>query len=341
MSAQYDFIAQLGHLALTLRLKRLADKLSESGRRLYNQLGLELEPSWYAVFLLLKERQTLTITETARLLGLSHPSIVATTRKMEKHGYLKTMNDEQDKRRRMLSLSEKAWSQMDAFEEVWQAFRDAMADLVKETGSDPGPWLQRMENLLAEKPLDERVAAQLQPGPQAPHRPREKATGQWSIQPLTAGDRNALLRMTKSLRRAGDSYALAADADDDALWAYWNPEGKGRGYAAHLDGELVGAFVIRTNHPGPASHIANASYAVRADMRGLGIGRKMGVASLQLARSLGYTAMQFNIVVSTNHVAVNLWRDLGFSHIGTTPRGYVLPDGTAVDTFIMYRELDT
>jgi len=103
--------------------------------------------------------------------------------------------------------------------------------------------------------------------------------------------------------------------------------------------EVVGMFVLRPNHPGPGAHVANASYAVRGDRRGLGLGRAMGEASLERARALGYAAMQFNIVVSTNHAAVRLWRSLGFRVLGTVPGGFRLPSGERVDHYIMFREL--
>ena len=75
------------------------------------------------------------------------------------------------------------------------------------------------------------------------------------------------------------------------------------------------------------------------DRRGLGLGRAMGEASLERARALGYAAMQFNIVVSTNHAAVRLWRSLGFRVLGTVPGGFRLPSGERVDHHIMFREL--
>ena len=98
-------------------------------------------------------------------------------------------------------------------------------------------------------------------------------------------------------------------------------------------------FVLRPNIPGPGSHVANASYAVRADVRGIGLGRQMGEASLELARELGYSAMQFNTVVSTNTGAIRLWRSLGFRSVGTIPDGFRLPGGETVAHYVMYRTL--
>ena len=80
--------------------------------------------------------------------------------------------------------------------------------------------------------------------------------------------------------------------------------------------------------------------AVRADMRGLGVGKKIGAASLELAQSLGFDAMQFNVVVSSNQAAVNLWTALGFRIVGTIPEGFCLPNGNRVPHYIMYQKLN-
>ena len=85
--------------------------------------------------------------------------------------------------------------------------------------------------------------------------------------------------------------------------------------------------------------MGNASYAVRADVRGIGLGRRMAEASLPMAVNLGYEAMQSDTVVSTNVQALQLRPWLGFRILGTVPEGFRLPDGTSVPHFIMYRSL--
>ncbi|MEZ4574753.1 MAG: hypothetical protein R2857_07550 [Vampirovibrionales bacterium] len=69
---------------------------------------------------------------------------------------------------------------------------------------------------------------------------------------------------------------------------------------------MVGSFIIKPNQAGPGSHVCNAAFMVDASSRGLGVGRQMGQFALVEARRLGYRAMQFNMVVSTNTAAVRL-----------------------------------
>ena len=52
---------------------------------------------------------------------------------------------------------------------------------------------------------------------------------------------------------------------------------------------------------------------------------------------MGYRAMQFNCVVSTNEGAVRLWRDMGFAVVGTVPGAFRHPTRGDVDTYVMHR----
>lgn len=182
-----------------------------------------------------------------------------------------------------------------------------------------------------------------------------------SVRPISDTDRDAVLDIARELVRSADTYAFDPDISDNDLWQYWSPpspSSMARGFVAELPrsttgettgeesdssegdhNEVVAVFVIKPNHPGPASHVANASYAVRADMRGLGVGRRIGEESIQLAKDLGYAAMQFNIVLTTNTAAVDLWRSLGFRVVGTIADGFRMPDGRLVAHHIMHRGL--
>jgi ribosomal protein S18 acetylase RimI-like enzyme len=65
----------------------------------------------------------------------------------------------------------------------------------------------------------------------------------------------------------------------------------------------------------------------------------MGEHSLTEARRLGFRAMQFNFVVSTNTFAVRLWQQLGFKIVGTLPGAFRHPREGYVDVYVMYRSL--
>jgi len=61
--------------------------------------------------------------------------------------------------------------------------------------------------------------------------------------------------------------------------------------------------------------------------------------SQAIARDLGYKAMQFNFVASSNLGAIRLWTRLGFETVGRLPRAFDHPTKGLVDALVMYKWL--
>lgn len=159
------------------------------------------------------------------------------------------------------------------------------------------------------------------------------------VRPAQEDDQPAVLLIARELMAEGDTFAFDADLSDEGLLDYWTPKFRGQGYVAEVEGQVAAMFVVRPNQPGAGSHVANASFAVGAAYRGLGLGRTIGEAALRLAKEQGFLAMQFNIVVSTNHRAVALWKSLGFEIVGTVPHAFRDLDRNLVSIHIMHRVL--
>ncbi|MBK6725127.1 MAG: GNAT family N-acetyltransferase [Acidobacteria bacterium] len=151
-------------------------------------------------------------------------------------------------------------------------------------------------------------------------------------------DKPAIWSIIKAVIAGGDTYVFSPDASEDEMLLYWFAPDK-HNYVAVLDGEVVATFWLRANQPGLGSHVGNAAYMVSPKAAGQGIGKKMAFWSLDEARRLGFTAMQFNFVVSTNTVAVNLWKSIGFEVIGVIPDAFDHSREGFVNAFIMYRQL--
>ncbi|MDF2487345.1 MAG: acetyltransferase [Herbinix sp.] len=108
---------------------------------------------------------------------------------------------------------------------------------------------------------------------------------------------------------------------------------------AVLGEEVVGLSILHPNNIGRCGHIANASYAVRSGYRDLKIGEKLVRHSLVTAKEHGFRLMQFNAVVSINHMAIHLYEKIGFSRLGVVPKGFLLGDGNYSDIILYYIEL--
>jgi len=102
---------------------------------------------------------------------------------------------------------------------------------------------------------------------------------------------------------------------------------------------IVGTYYLRPNTFEGETHIANCAYIVAADARLRGVARAMYAHSLEQARERGFSAMQFNFVVSTNQEAVRLWQSCGFAIVRTLPGAFVHPTRGPVDAYVMFRKL--
>jgi L-amino acid N-acyltransferase YncA len=159
-----------------------------------------------------------------------------------------------------------------------------------------------------------------------------------TIREATERDRDAVWEIFHAVVAGGDTYVFDPETPRDEALAYWFQQGT-RTYVAESGGRVVGTYVLRPNRAGLGSHVSNASFMVSPSARGLGVGRAMGEHCLDEARRLGYRAMQFNFVVSTNEAAVGLWQRLGFTIVGTLPGAFRHRTRGFVDAYVMFRTL--
>ena len=152
-------------------------------------------------------------------------------------------------------------------------------------------------------------------------------------------DRNAIWEIFRATVAPGDVFVYDPNTPREDAEAYWFAKGT-RSYVAEQDGKIVGSYILRSNRPGLGDHVANAGFMVGPAARGLGVGRAMGEHALEEARRLGYRAMQFNFVISTNESAVHLWQQLGFRIVGTLPGAFRHARKGFVDAYVMFRSLD-
>ncbi|MFC3100540.1 N-acetyltransferase [Altererythrobacter lauratis] len=153
-----------------------------------------------------------------------------------------------------------------------------------------------------------------------------------------AEDADALWTILEPVVREGRTYPVDPTASRADVLAYWFAPGK-TVFVAELDGCVAGTYYLKANSTGPADHVANAGYMVHPAARGKGLARAMALDSFARAKAMGFTAMQFNLVVATNHAAVHLWQDVGMQVVGRLPHAFRLPDGEMADALVMYRLL--
>lgn len=292
-----DLLRELGPLALGSRLKRLSDRLMQDGIKVYRHCDLDFEPKWFPVFYFLAERGPSAVTDIARGIGITHPSVNQIAKEMISRGYLAAYKDPKDKRRRVLALTAAAKAQRQRLSQTWQLIDAALLELIEETGVDLLAHIETLERALANKSFLERFEARHNANPM-----------KLEIKPY----RQELAGAFRDInRRWIDEYFEMEEADRRALD---DPEGyilKPGGailFAVSPDGLVLGTCAL-IRHSDTLAELAKMG--VDKAQRSSGAGKLLGHAVLQLASQMGF----HKVFLETNSVlapAIGLYKRLGF-----------------------------
>lgn len=158
------------------------------------------------------------------------------------------------------------------------------------------------------------------------------------IREATDKDLDEIWPIFHEIVSAGETYAYPQETTKEQVLDIWfNTPGKT--YIFEESGNILGTYYLKTNQAGPGSHVCNCGYMVSSKARGRGIATAMCEHSQEVAKELGYKAMQFNFVASSNEEAIRLWSKLGFETVGRLPGAFNHPAKGYVDALVMYKWL--
>jgi len=157
-----DTMREFGAIAFASRLKRLGDRLKAEATKIYRANGIEFNDSWFLIALVLSNREGISVTEAAEALGISHAAISQMATAMERKGLLVGRQDEGDRRRTLLYLTEKGRSTVEALRPIWDAVGECTEDLYASTGKDFLLAISEIEKQLEQQDLFTRVTERLE-----------------------------------------------------------------------------------------------------------------------------------------------------------------------------------
>ncbi len=139
--------------------------------------------------------------------------------------------------------------------------------------------------------------------------------------------------------RAGETYPYSPSITEEEARVAWIDVPDATFVALGDDGKMLGTYYLKPNNSELGAHVANCGYVVGESARGKGVASTMCKHSQTEAVARGFKAMQYNLVVSTNERAVNLWQHRGFEIIGTLPKAFRHTKHGYVDAYVMYKWL--
>jgi len=331
-----DFYEKTGKMALGSRLRRLSERVTEESAGVYNLYEVDLQPKWFPVFYSLSEGEEKSITDIAREIGHTHPSVSQIVREMVRKGYIvekkggtgmnqgngektaegtgsvdrnKTIGNKRpvDGRKNFVVLSEAGIKVRDKMQHQLEDVTTAIEKVMKETQYDLWKAIGEWEFLLEQKSLLRRV--------QEEKKLRESNEVQIvDYEPAYAKDFHDLNEewITTWFKMEEEDHHALDHPKEHIL------DGGGHIFIALYKGQAVGTCaIIRMKDGG----FELAKMAVSPKAKGKGIGWLLGRACIEKARELGGTRVYLESNTRLKP-AINLYHKLGFRKIAGPPSPY-------------------
>jgi len=302
-----DFYEKTGKMALGSRLRRLSEQITEQAAGIYNLYQVDLQPKWFPVFYALSPDAEKSITDIAKEIGHTHPSVSQIVREMAAQGHIIEKKGAADGRKNFVVLSDKGREVMEKMKDQLKDVTSAIEKVMKETQYDLWKAIAEWEFLLEQKSLLKRV--------QEEKKLRESEDVQIvDFEPqYTRAFRDLNEEWISTWFRMEEEDHHALDHPKEHIL-----DKGGYIFIALYKGEPVGTCaIIKMNDGG----FELAKMGVSPKAKGKGIGWLLGRACLEKARALG--AHRVYLESNTRlKPAISLYHKLGFKKITGPPSPY-------------------
>jgi DNA-binding MarR family transcriptional regulator/N-acetylglutamate synthase-like GNAT family acetyltransferase len=152
-----DVVRERSALFLGSRMKRLAERMQGEVMRLVEQAQLPLQPSHMPLLAALEQDGPQTLGRLTQALGLAQPTVTRAVSRLVELGMVEVSRVHRDQRHKTISLTEAGRAALARAKLlVWNRTEAAVEELIADLGGPLLSQLDRLEDRLAEEPLDAR-----------------------------------------------------------------------------------------------------------------------------------------------------------------------------------------
>ncbi len=119
-----------GLLIIGTRLKRLSDRFLNEVARIYKSQNIRFEPAWFPIFFLLDKKGSLSLTEIASELEVSHSAISQMITQLLDKKVVEIQQDASDARIKKIVFSVKGKKLIEHVHPIWAALQKSLNQLM-------------------------------------------------------------------------------------------------------------------------------------------------------------------------------------------------------------------
>lgn len=287
-------------LSLGSRFRKVGDGLYQEAVKIIAEFEVDFKPKWFVVFYTIQLKETVSVTEIAHYVGISHPAVSQIIKELKKTGLVSSITDKTDERRKAVTLSATGQAIADRLAPMWEAVETVTNQIIVATGYDVVDVMDKFEAQLEQKSLYDRVMEYR----------KKQLLGEAQIVACTPANQQYFAKLNYEWLK---KYFEVEPHDTDLLE---NPQkniiDKG-GYIcfAQLNDEIVGTCGLYKVKDGVYELI---KMAVTDKAKGKQVGKKLGLHVLEVAKKLGASRVELQSNTSLKP-AIRLYRKLGFREV--------------------------
>lgn len=152
-----DFIAALGQPFLARRFQRLVETFVDDIEKFLTESGLIAPARGLSTLLLIDDMPGLAIMQVARQVQMSHPLMINLLSQLEQLKLVHFTPDENDKRRRLIFLTEYGQKEVARLRTLLPVINAAYAELAREINIDLTTMVNRLDDALARRGFRQRL----------------------------------------------------------------------------------------------------------------------------------------------------------------------------------------
>ena len=153
-----DILKDLGVIALSSRLKRLAERMQGDAANVMRALGYPTHPSQFPLLAAIDRYGPLTVNQAVKMLGVSQPAVTRILNSLVKLELLATQFDETDKRQKIITLTDEGKKTVAAMKrDLWRQVGGGAKSLLEDMEPDFLDQISKIEAKLDETSLEERA----------------------------------------------------------------------------------------------------------------------------------------------------------------------------------------
>lgn len=149
---------EFGAQILSARLVRLSETIIQDTSNYLAENNVHgIKPRSIGALLLMSKHGDMTVTEMSKILGFSHPTIIALVKELEDLKYLSSKSSKEDKRKRIVSITTKGNSMISKLEKTMSTYNATFKRLL---GADNAllKAIDDLESKFAKESLIDRVS---------------------------------------------------------------------------------------------------------------------------------------------------------------------------------------